>query len=107
MAIATVTDLTGISAEHMDRYESDYLLTVSNPPPGLLTYVMGVSGDVVRIVEVWDSEEARDVFYRDRVAPATDSYLEDGLPALEGQVEEPLSVRFFYSAGSGRIEPGA
>lgn len=106
MAIASVTDLSGISAENMDRYETDYLQTVSDPPPGLLSFVMGVSGNVVRIVEVWESEEARSAFGKDRVRAATQRYLDDGLPELGAQVDEPLSVRFYYSAGSGRIEPG-
>jgi hypothetical protein len=107
MPIANVIDLAGISADNMDLYEHQYLRTVSDPPPGLLAYVVGVTGEVIRAIEVWDSEEARDAFYQNRVGPATDAYLDEGLPGLTDEVDSPLTVRAFYCAGPAAIEPSS
>lgn len=105
MPIANVIDLEGITAANLDLYERQYLGTVGNPPPGLLTYVVGSIGERMRVIEVWESDEAREAFYRERVNPATDAYLADGHPPLTDELEVPMSVHLFWSARSGTIEP--
>lgn len=105
MPIANVIDLEGITPANLDLYEREYLGTVGNPPPGLLTYVVGPIGERMLLIEVWESVEDRDAFYQDRIDPATDAYLADGHPPLTDILEAPMTVSLFWSAGATTIEP--
>lgn len=66
MAYAYVQDV----ASSWDHYESVAAAIVDPPPDGLIVHVAGPTDEGVRIIDVWESEEAWEHFRAERLAPA-------------------------------------
>lgn len=66
MAYAYVQDV----ASSWDQYEHVAAALVDPPPDGLLVHVAGPTDEGVRIIDVWESEEAWESFRAERLAPA-------------------------------------
>ncbi len=71
-----------------DRTTTNYDLfgekldVVANPPAGLIVHSAGFSSDgVFRIYEVWESREAQEQFYEERLAPLIDEMMAAGTGA--------------------------
>lgn len=66
VAYAYVQDV----ASSWDQYERVAAGLVDPPPTGLLVHVAGPTDEGVRIIDVWESEEAWERFRAERLAPA-------------------------------------
>ena len=66
MAYACVQDI----ASSWDSYERAAATLVDPVPAGLIVHVAGPTDDGVRIIEIWDTEEAWEQFREARLAPA-------------------------------------
>ena len=66
MAYAYVQDI----ASSWEQYELVSAGLVDPPPSGLLVHVAGPTDEGVRIIDVWESEEAWKQFRSERLAPA-------------------------------------
>ena len=66
MAYAYVQDV----ASSWEQYERVTAGLVDPPPSGLLVHVAGPTDEGVRIIDVWESEEAWERFRSERLAPA-------------------------------------
>lgn len=66
MAYAFVQDV----ASSWDQYEQVSAGLVDPPPLGLLVHVAGPTDEGVRIIDVWESEEAWQRFRTERLDPA-------------------------------------
>ncbi len=66
MAYASIQDI----AASWDYYQR-FLARLTQPAPnGLILYLAGPTDEGVRVIAVWDSEQASEQFRRDRLAPA-------------------------------------
>ena len=69
MAIAMIFDNPGGTQAQYDEVHA--AVTPDNrPPAGLLYHVTGPTETGWRVVEVWESQEAADRFFRDTLGPA-------------------------------------
>ena len=66
MAYAYVQDV----ASSWEQYEGVGAALVDPPPDGLILHVAGPTDEGVRIIDVWENEEAWERFRRERLAPA-------------------------------------
>jgi hypothetical protein len=66
VAYAYVQDV----ASSWDQYQHVTAALVEPPPEGLLVHVAGPTDEGVRIIDVWESEEAWEQFRAERLAPA-------------------------------------
>jgi hypothetical protein len=66
MAYAYVQDV----ASSWEHYEQVAAGLVDPPPSGRLVHVAGPTDEGVRIIDVWESEEAWEQFRSERLAPA-------------------------------------
>lgn len=66
MTYAYVQDV----ASSWERYEQVAAALVEPPPAGLLVHVAGPTDEGVRIIDVWESEEAWERFRTERLEPA-------------------------------------
>ena len=66
MAYAYIQDV----ASSWDHYQQVAAGLVDPPPDGLIAHVAGPTDEGVRIIDVWESEEAWERFRSDRLAPA-------------------------------------
>ena len=66
MSYAFVEDVSA-SWEHYELYRA---LTVAPVPAGLIVHVAGPTDDGIRIIGVWETEEAWRRFVAERLAPA-------------------------------------
>ena len=68
------------STTNYDRVQ-ELLGTRDNPPPGGLVHSAGFDEEagVFRIFDVWESEEAWNAFFNDRLMPAVQPLMEQGL----------------------------
>ncbi len=87
MAVAFVRDIPGVAAEVYDAIVAQMSLD-HEPPAGLIVHAAGSFGnDNWREFEIWESREAWETFYRDRIVPAAVRVLGqsvlDGLPPSE------------------------
>jgi hypothetical protein len=57
-------------ASSWDQYERAAARLVDPPPEGLVVHVAGPTDDGVRIIDIWESEEAWERFRAERLAPA-------------------------------------
>ncbi|MBA3379178.1 MAG: hypothetical protein H0T93_09865 [Chloroflexia bacterium] len=70
MAVAFVRDIPGVAPEVYDAIVAQMGLD-EEPPVGLIVHAAGSFGENTwREIEVWDSREAWETFYRDRIVPA-------------------------------------
>jgi hypothetical protein len=80
MAICLIVENPEQTQEQAERVMGHVSSTGPVPPEGARLMVAGPANPGWRVVSVWDSEEARDTFFAERLAPA---YEEAGL-SLDG-----------------------
>jgi hypothetical protein len=68
-------------ASSWDQYERITAPLVNPPPKGLVVHLAGPTDEGVRIIDVWESEEAWERFRAERLAPAIAAL--GGPPRLE------------------------
>ncbi len=68
MAIAVIIELQGTPADYQRLGEE--LGVMEEPSAGMVTHIAMLTETGVRLVEVWESQEAFDTFVRDRLMPA-------------------------------------
>ncbi len=68
MAIAVIIELQGTPADYQRLGEE--LGVMEEPPAGSVTHIAMLTETGVRLVEVWESQEAYETFVRDRLMPA-------------------------------------
>src|SRR4051794_35017029 len=69
MSIAVISEFPGATLEQYEAAGSA-MDVQANPPAGILFHAAGVGEGVLRLIEVWESQEALDAFVRDRQAAA-------------------------------------
>jgi quinol monooxygenase YgiN len=72
----------GITQEQYDRVR-EQAAPGNRPPPGLLYHVAGPIEGGWRVVEVWESQEAFERFFNEKLGQALQQV---GMPSLEPQV---------------------
>ena len=75
MTIAVVQDITGADFETYQRIMKE---VGDERPAGLVTHVAGATEGGMRIIDVWESDEAQQRFLGERLFPARQRVL-DGL----------------------------
>jgi hypothetical protein len=66
MAIAMLFEVPGLTPEQYDAVARE----VSLPAPGQIFHLAGPMEGGWRVLEVWESQEAADTFYRERLGQA-------------------------------------
>ncbi len=66
MAIATLAEVPGLTQEQYD----DAVREVGLPAPGQIFHLAGPMEGGWRVLEVWESQEAADTFYHERLEQA-------------------------------------
>ena len=78
----------------MSEQQADAILRemglTDKPAPGQIFHVVGMVGGVIRVVDVWESEEAFGQFMQERLGPA---FQRAGLQVPEGMQPEFLQAR--------------
>ncbi len=69
MAIAMLLDNPGGTQAQYDQVHAE-VAPDNRPPAGLLYHVTGPTETGWRLVEVWESQEAADRFFQERLGPA-------------------------------------
>ena len=70
MAICNIVDNPEQSAEQAHQVLAHVRSTGPVPPEGSRLMLAGPADEGWRVISVWDSEEARDRFFAERLAPA-------------------------------------
>ena len=70
MAICQIFDIPDVGEEVWERVDEDVRGTGPVPPEGARLVLAGPVDRGWRVITVWDSEEARDRFFAERLAPA-------------------------------------
>ncbi len=81
MAIALILDLPGVTEA---QYATARGMLGETLPPGNLIHVAGQTEDGWRVVEVWESPEAIDAFFRSAAAGA--AFQAAGMPPVQPTV---------------------
>ena len=69
MAIGVLFDGQGVTQAQYDQVRNE--VTPDNrPPPGMLYHVAGPTETGFRVVEVWESQEAVDRFFQEKLGQA-------------------------------------
>jgi hypothetical protein len=68
MAVAIIMDIEA-TAEEYDAV-NEKIQPEANPPEGLIIHVGGVMGSSIRVIDVWESEQAFNDFRESRLGPA-------------------------------------
>jgi hypothetical protein len=76
MAICLIVENPGQSQEQAEQVLAHVRSTGPVPPEGTRLMLAGPADPGYRVISVWDSQEARDRFFADRLTPA---YKEAGL----------------------------
>ena len=69
MATAMLMEWPGLTQEQYDRVMSNLGLD-KNPPAGGIFHVAGFTGGSLRVLDVWDSQQAFERFQNDRLTAA-------------------------------------
>ncbi len=77
MAICQIFDHPELDAEQWERVAAHLRATGPTPAEGARLVLAGPADPGWRVITVWDSEEARDRFFEERLRPA---YADAGLP---------------------------
>lgn len=76
MAQCLIVENPDMGPEHAEQVEAHLRTTGPIPPEGARLVLIGPANPGRRVITVWDSEEARERFFGERLAPA---YAEAGL----------------------------
>ena len=93
MRYAAVIDQAGIT---MEDYQKVIAVLGTEPPAGRLAHAVGVSGDGLRFVNIWETREHASKFERERLLPAFAQVFGDR-PPTRPQVSE-LDVADYIGA---------
>jgi hypothetical protein len=74
MTIAVVQDIAGADFETYQRIMKEL---GDERPAGLVTHVAGATGEGMRIIDVWESDDAQQRFLGERLLPARERVLGD------------------------------
>ena len=77
MTYAVVQELPGVAP---DVYQRVMAAIGDDAPPGLIVHASGIVGGNLRMIEIWQSEEDRRRFLRERVEPARQAASRPGEP---------------------------
>src|SRR5436309_14707388 len=69
MATVMLMEWPGVNEEQYNRVMSALGL-VSNPPSGAIFHVSGFSEGALRVLDIWDSQQAFERFQKDRLTAA-------------------------------------
>ncbi len=69
MAILMVLDLHGATTDDYDRLNQTMGVDPDHLPEGLLSHAVGPFEDGLLIVDTWESQEALDKFFEERIGP--------------------------------------
>lgn len=90
MTIAVVQDIPGADFETYQRIIKE---VGDERPAGLVTHVAGATDTGMRIIDVWESDDAQQRFLTERLLPARQRVLDDlGVEPVMPQIEV-LDVR--------------
>ncbi len=70
MAIVMIHDASGMTTAHVDRINEALRQRVTLPVEGQLVHIAGPYNGGWRTVDVWESQEAADRFFRDHLSKA-------------------------------------
>lgn len=73
MAICNIAEDPTQTAEEFDQIQAHVRSTGPVPPDGARLVLAGVASPGRRVITVWDTREARDSFFAERLAPAYQS----------------------------------
>src|SRR5690349_18508410 len=79
MAVLMTLEVPGGTTAKYDR--TNEILGIAgehDAPPGLITHVCGITDGHIRVVDLWDSEEAFGEFAQTQIGPAAG----DGMPPI-------------------------
>ena len=96
MATVMLMEWQGVTPEQYGRVMSNLGLD-AKPPTGGLFHVAGFSGNTLRVLDIWDSQQTFETFQRERLADAVQK---------AGITSPPTSVMFFpaYNIYTPNIE---
>ena len=95
MAICNIAEDPAQSAEQFERIQAHLRRTGPVPPEGARLVLAGQANPGRRVITVWDSREARDSFFAERLGPA---YASAGLgrkiamPFQPGGIAKPIDL---------------
>ena len=73
MALCMIVENAGQSQEQSEQVMAHVRSTGPVPPEGARLVLAGPANPGWRVISVWDSEQARDAFFAERLAPAYES----------------------------------
>lgn len=91
MAILMIQEFEGTTKQY-DEVNSK-MNTAGDPPDGLLAHTAETLGDKMRVVDVWESQEALEKFTNDRLMPA----MSEVLGPLDPDSGTPPEIRELYN----------
>jgi hypothetical protein len=80
MAVYVEMDFEGFTTDQYDAVDSA-LDPKGNPPDGLIAHSARMDGDLLRILDIWESPEAFNAFAESRLGPTIAETLGDDAPA--------------------------
>ncbi len=72
MATAMLMEWPNVTAEQYEQVMA-LLGLDARPPAGGSFHVAGITRDGLRVLDIWDSQQAFETFQRDRLAPAVEA----------------------------------
>jgi hypothetical protein len=70
MAILMIAEFNGVTTGDYDELNRTLGIDADHPPDGLISHAAGPTDDGLLIVDTWESEEALNHFFAERVGPA-------------------------------------
>ncbi len=86
MAVAIIQEIEA-SVEQYDAV-NDKIQPEANPPEGLIIHVGSVTGATIKVIDVWESEQAFNDFRESRLGPAVAEVLGEAAGPPNVQVLE-------------------
>src|SRR5919204_6543630 len=82
MATVMLMEWPGVSPDQYNRVMSNLGLD-TNPPTGAMFHVAGFTGGSLRVLDIWDSQQAFERFQRDRLTQAVQKAGITGQPKVQ------------------------
>jgi hypothetical protein len=80
LAVIMELEFAGLTTDQYDAIDSA-LDIGSNPPDGFIAHSARMDGDTLRILDIWESEQAFENFVDSRLGPTIGDTLGDDAPA--------------------------
>ena len=94
MAVMMTAEVPGATPEQYRQINEALAITPDSPPDGLISHIAAQSGDGIRIVDVWESEQAFNTF----IQGALPTMQQLGIPPFEPEMFPVHSM--FEGAGT-------